>query len=54
MGVSINFQWFYTTYFVNGVAHRLAVFLRCKRKRITGLIYPSIAVVIVFLTGNNS
>ena len=54
MGVQINFQWFYTTYFVNGVAHRLEVFPRRKKKRIAGLIYPSIAFVIVLLTGNNS
>ena len=24
MGFPINFHWFYTTYFVSGVAHRLA------------------------------
>ena len=57
MGVPIHFQWFYTTYFVNGVANRLEVFPRWKRnwrKRIAGLICPSIAFVIVFLTGNNS
>ena len=30
----INFQWFYTTYFVSGVAHRLEVFSRWRRKRI--------------------
>ena len=54
MGVPIHFQWFYTTYFVNGIANRLEVFPRWKRKRIAGLIYPSIAFVIVFLTENNS
>ena len=25
MGFPINFQWFYTTYFVSGVAHSLKV-----------------------------
>ena len=55
MGFPINFQWFYTTYFVSGVAHRLEVFSRWKRtERIAGLIYPSISFVILFLTGNNS
>ena len=55
MGFSINFQWFYTTYFVSGVAHRLEVFSRWKRtERIAGLIYSSISFVILFLTGNNS
>ena len=60
MGFPINFQWFYTTYFVSGVAHRLEVFSRWRRKRIADregqscLTYPSIAFVIVFLTGNSS
>ena len=30
----INVQWFYATYFVSGVAHRLEVFSRWRRKRI--------------------
>ena len=34
LGFPINFQWFYTTYFVSGVAHRLEVFSRWRRKRI--------------------
>ena len=34
VGFPINFQWFYTTYFVSGVAHRLEVFSRWRRKRI--------------------
>ena len=34
VGIPINFQWFYTTYFVSGVAHRLEVFSRWRRKRI--------------------
>ena len=33
-GFPINFQRFYTTYFVSGVAHRLEVFSRWRRKRI--------------------
>ena len=51
---------FYTTYFVSGVVHRLEVFSRWRRTRMADrywqfyLIYPSIAFVIVFLTGNNS
>ena len=34
VGFPTNFQWFYTTYFVSGVAHRLEVFSRWRRKRI--------------------
>ena len=54
MGFPINFQWFYTTYFVSGVAHRLDVSSRRRRTRIADrlgqscLIYPSITFVIVF------
>ena len=29
----MNFQWFYTTYFVSGVAHGLEVFSRWRRTR---------------------
>ena len=60
MGFPINFHWFYTTYFVSGVAHRLEVFSRWRKTRIADwwgqscLIYSSIAFEIVFLTGNNS
>ena len=50
VGFPIKFQWFYTTYFVSGVAHCLEVFSRWRRKRIAGFVYPIMAFVIVFLT----
>ena len=31
----MKFQWSYTTYFLSGVAHRLEVFSRWRRTRIT-------------------
>ena len=34
VGFPTNFQWFYITYFVSGVAHILEVFSRWRRKRI--------------------
>ena len=35
-GFKVNFQWFYTTYFVSGVAYCLEVFSRCRRAREDG------------------
>ena len=32
-GFPINFQWFYTTYFVSGIENRLEVFSRWRRTR---------------------
>ena len=34
VGFPVNFQWFYTTYFISGLAHRLEVFPRWRRIRI--------------------
>lgn len=34
MGFPVNFQWFYTMYFISGLAHRLEVFSRWRRTRI--------------------